>query len=85
MKLAILNITLGGESGDVVGDFDERLSDDDIRRIAVEVIRNGEVSGIHVANLADGTFASFVIDRLSEPGGQTRLYLRPKVPFGTPR
>ena len=27
-------------------------------------------------------FASFVVDRLTGPNGEERIYLRPKVPFG---
>jgi hypothetical protein len=80
--MAVLNITFGGTSGDLAGELDDVLADDDIKRIAVEVIRGGEVSGIHIANLADGTFDDFVVDRLRDPDGRMRLYLRPKVPFG---
>ena len=83
--MAILNITLDGRSGDVRGDVDSGLADDDIRRLAVEVIRSGEVVGIHVADLDARTFEFFVVDRMVDQDGTARMYLRPKVPFGAGR
>ena len=55
------------------------VSDVDIKRIAVEVVRSGNVVGLNLPHLADNAFDGFVVDRLQD--GQ-RLYLRPKVPFG---
>lgn len=77
--MATLNITWNGLSADYALELDSLISDADIKRIAVEVIRNGNVPGLAVPHLAEGAFDSFVVDRLQ--GGQ-RLYLRPKVPFG---
>lgn len=80
--MAILNITYNGLSVDVPGELDFRTSDFDIKRIAVEVIRSGDLRGLQVANLADTSFDHFVVDRFDTPQGGKRLYLRPKVPFG---
>lgn len=80
--MAILNITYNGLSVDVPGKLDGRTSDLDLKRIAVEVIRAGDVPGLHVANLPAPTFRHYVVDRFSTPAGGERLYLRPKVPFG---
>jgi hypothetical protein len=80
--MAILNITYNGLSCDVPGDLDFRSSDFDIKRIAVEVIRSGDLRGLQVKNLADRTFRHYVVDRFDTPDGGKRLYLRPKVPFG---
>ncbi len=80
--MAILNITYHGMSGDVPGEIDEGASDTDIRRIAEEVVRTGGIQGLHIATLEDGAFDGFVVDRLKDPDGTDRLYLRPKVPFG---
>lgn len=77
--MATLNITWNGLSADYALELDARVSDADIKRIAVEVVRAGNVPGLALPHLADDAFDSFVIDRLQ--GGQ-RLYLRPKVPFG---
>ena len=79
---AILNITFNGLSCDVPGQLDTRTSDFDIKRIAVEVIRSGDLAGLHVANLPAQTFDLYVVDRFDTPTGGQRLYLRPKVPFG---
>jgi hypothetical protein len=80
--MAILNITYNGLSFDHPLHLDERVTDADIRRIAVELLRSGEVRGLHIAQLSDRTFDDFVVDRLTGPSGDSRIYLRPKVPFG---
>jgi hypothetical protein len=80
--MATLNITFGGISADYLFDLDYELADKDVRRIAVEVVRNGEVQGLKVPNLPDSAFNDFVVDRFNTPEGGRRLYLRPKVPFG---
>lgn len=77
--MAILNITYNGLSADYPIELDGRVPDADLKRIAVEVVRSGDVPGLALPNLPQSAFDDFVIDRLQ--GGQ-RLYLRPKVPFG---
>ena len=80
--MAILNITYNGLSADYHLDVDYAISDRDIRRIAVEVVRSGGVRGLHIANLGDRAFDNYVVDRLESTQGGKRIYLRPKVPFG---
>ena len=80
--MAILNITYGGRSADLGSPVDDRVSDGDVVRIAVEVVRGGDLGGLHVRDLAPDAFRHFVVDRLHGPGGVLRIYLRPKVPFG---
>jgi hypothetical protein len=80
--MAILNITYQGMSADYELELDFAASDEDIRRIAVEVVRSGGVRGLHVAQLPFNAFDQFVIDRLRAADGAQRIYLRPKVPFG---
>ena len=77
--MAILNITFNGLSADYPLELDTQVTDRDLRRIAVEVVRAGGVPCLHVQHLAENAFDGFVVDRLQ--GGQ-RIYLRPKVPFG---
>lgn len=77
--MATLNITYGGLSADYPLELDAGVADADIKRIAVEVLRSGNVPGLHLPNLLDDAFDGFVVDRLQN--GQ-RIYLRPKVPFG---
>ena len=79
--MTILNITYNGLSADYPLDVDARLSDADVRRIAVEVVRAGGVRGLQIANLPDDAFDLYVVDRF-EGVGDKRIYLRPKVPFG---
>ena len=77
--MATLNITYHGLSADYAMELDAHVSDADIKRIAVEVVRAGNVAGLVLPHLSDTAFDGFVVDRLQ--GGQ-RIYLRPKVPFG---
>lgn len=77
--MAHLNITFNGLSADYPLELDAHVSDADIRRIAVEVVRSGGVQGLHVPHVADNAFDNFVVDRMQNG---TRIYLRPKVPFG---
>ena len=81
--MAVLNITYQGVSADAAVDIGYALTDDDVRRIAVELVRSGGVPGLEF-DLADNAFDSFVVDRFDTPDGGERLYLRPKVPFGAP-
>lgn len=77
--MATLNITYNGLSADYPLELDAQLTDADVRRIAIEVVRAGGIPGLALPALPAGAFDGFVVDRLQ--GGQ-RLYLRPKVPFG---
>ncbi|MDP2273280.1 MAG: hypothetical protein Q8N23_37040 [Archangium sp.] len=77
--MATLNITYNGLSADYALELDHQVSDADIRRIAVEVVRSGNVPGLALPHLNDAAFDAFVVDRLQ---GGHRIYLRPKVPFG---
>lgn len=77
--MAVLNITYGGLSADYPIELDYAVADADVKRIALEVVRSGEVPGLHLAHLPANAFDGYMIDRLQN--GQ-RLYLRPKVPFG---
>ena len=78
----ILNITWNGISADTDVNVDFRVSDRDVKRIAVELLRSGGVPGLQVRDLAGDAFEHFVVDRFDTPEGGRRLFLRPKVPFG---
>ena len=79
----ILNITWSGVSADTDINVDTAISDRDIKRVAVELIRSGGVPGLHVHTLPGDAFDHFVVDRFDTPEGGKRLFLRPKVPFGS--
>jgi hypothetical protein len=81
--MAILNITYNGLSVDYPFDIGTHVSDADVRRIAVEVVRSGGLRGLVIANLADSAFDHYVVDRFGTGTKNERIYLRPKVPFGT--
>jgi hypothetical protein len=81
--MAILNVTLHGASADLPGRVPWDMSERDLKRMAVELIRSGDVPGMRVANLPRDAFADFVVDRFDARGMGKRIYLRPKVPFGS--
>jgi hypothetical protein len=80
--MAVLNITFDGMSADLPVELDRPVSDVDVKRIAVEVVRSGGVPGMHLQHLRDDAFSHYVVDRFRGARGEERIYLRPKVPFG---
>lgn len=80
--MMILNITYNGLSVDYPVESNTHLADQDVRRIAAEAIRSGDVKGLHVANFPDNGFDQYVVDRFASPDRAERIFLRPKVPFG---
>lgn len=77
LNTTILNITYGGLSADYPLDTNVRLTDSDVRRIAVELVRGGSLRALGVTRVPDRAFDEHVVDRFD-----SRIYLRPKVPFG---
>lgn len=82
--MSFLNITYAGLSADFPLDAHANLTDADVRRIAVEVVRAGGVRGMAFPQLGSDAFDHYVVDRFTSPRGERRIYLRPKVPFGGP-
>ena len=80
--MAVINITYNGLSADYPLDVEYNLTDADVRRIAVEVVRSGGLRGLSIANLPERAFDDYIVDRFDTPQGGRRIYLRPKVPFG---
>jgi hypothetical protein len=79
---ARLNVTWGGQNGDLPDPIDYDAADAQVITWAQEAIRGGGIPGINLdagANLND-----FVVDRF--PAGAeidyNRVMLRPKTPFG---
>jgi hypothetical protein len=78
----VLNITWNGISADTDVNVDLGVSDRDVKRIAVELLRSGGVPGMVLRDLPGNAFDDFVVDRFDTPEGGRRIFLRPKVPFG---
>jgi hypothetical protein len=82
--MAILSVTYAGRSAEAPAELDDGIDDADVKRIAVELVRSGELPGLHLRDLPADPFRHFVVDRITDPAGLLRLFLRPKVPFGGP-
>jgi hypothetical protein len=82
MTEARVNVTYGGQNGDLQDTVDVRATDNDLRAWVTEAVRNGSIPGILPDRRAN--FRDFVVDRFG--ASQTRPYnliqLRPKTPFG---
>lgn len=81
-NMARLNITFNGEQGDLPDPVSYDMTDGDLKQIATEAVRTGDVPGIDAAPDAD--FGDFVVDRFpaKDDVPWNRLALRPKTPFG---
>jgi len=80
--MAKLNITYGGQNGDLPDPVMFDSTDADLKQAATEVVRAGDVPGIEAHPDAD--FTDFIVDRFPACEGVPwpRLCLRPKTPFG---
>ena len=79
---ANLNITYGGENGDLNETVDFDATDDQVRMWATEAVRAGGIPGMSVHPDAD--FTDFVVDRFPPRGDlPARLVVRSKTPFGS--
>ena len=77
----IVNVTYRGMSRDLPDvELHSDASDDDVRRVAAEVLSSLGVMHPNGGALTESDFEHFVVDRFEN---QERIYLRPKVPFGS--
>ena len=79
---ARLNITYGGQNGDLEDPVSFDASDGDIRQWATEAVRAGTVPGIPAD--PNASFVDFVVDRFEATDARPDrlISLRPKTPFG---
>lgn len=80
--MARVNLTYGGQNGDLVDPVSFDASDTNVRTWLTEALRSGSIPGIPAATNAD--LSDFVVDRFSptEARPYALLSVRPKVPFG---
>ena len=80
---ARVNVTYGGENGDLPDPVSVDATDADIRQMVTEAVRGGGVPGIAAQ---EPDFTDFVVDRFppkpEEGVEHNRVFLRPKTPFG---
>lgn len=79
---ARVNVTFGGNNGDLPDPVAFDATDADIRQWVTEAVQTGGVPGIAANEGAD--FADFVVDRFaaSEARPYNLIQVRPKTPFG---
>jgi hypothetical protein len=79
---ARVNITWGGQNGDLPDPVVYDSTDGDVKQWVTEAVQNGGVPGIDADAEAD--FSDFVVDRFaaSEARPFNLIQLRPKTPFG---
>lgn len=78
---ARLNITHGGNNGDLNDPIPVDMSDAEVLRIAEESIGNGSIAGIPAARIR---LTDYIVDRFAPTEGRpySLIQLRPKTPFG---
>lgn len=79
---ARVNITYGGQNGDLPDPVSVDATDGDIRQFVTEAVRGGSVPGIPADPAAD--FREFIIDRYGPNEGRpfSLVAVRPKTAFG---
>ena len=79
---ARVNVTYAGSNGDLVDPVYIDSTDADIKAWVTEALRTGSIPGIDADPAA--TVADYVIDRFgpSEQHPYSRIFARPKTPFG---
>jgi len=79
---ARVNVTWGGQNGDLPDTVPFDATDGDIRQWITEAVRTGHIPGMAAAPAAD--FHDFVIDRFHATAARPYNYIqvRPKTPFG---
>ncbi len=82
---ARVNITYGGNNGDLPDTVSFDATDGDIKQWVTEAVRTGGVPGLALDATAD--FTDFVVDRFTanENRPYNLIQLRPKTPFGGKR
>lgn len=79
-RVAVLNVTWGGQNGNLADAVPYDLSDAEIRRVAAEAVSSGAVPGVS-SGRAD--FSGFVVDRYPATEAlPDRIFLRPKTEYG---
>ena len=79
---ARINITYGGNNGDLPDPVSFDATDGDVKAWVTEAVRGGSVPGIPA--MPDADFKDFVVDRFAATGDlPNRISIRPKTPFGS--
>ena len=81
-RQARLNLTWDGQNGDLPDTVPFDASDAELKAMAAEALRHGDVPGVAADPRADLT--DFVVDRFAPTADipWPRVFVRPKTPFG---
>lgn len=78
-----LNITYNGVSADVEVPLDNAATDANIKTIAAEILRSGDIENMRHPNVTSADFEHFTVHRSRTPQDQERVLLCPKAAYGT--
>jgi len=81
-RLARVNVTYGGQNGDLADPVNYTATDAEVKAYVTEAVRSGGVPGLRADARAD--FSEYVVDRFAPTEARpfALLQLRPKTPFG---
>lgn len=81
VREARVNVTYGGENGDLNDPVLFDSTDADVKSWVTEAVQSGSVSGIPAQ---DADFTDFVVDRFAANSERPHnlIQIRPKTPFG---
>ena len=81
-ELARMNVTWSGANGDLRDQVPYDASDRELKNMAAEAIRFGDIPGIPAYRAVD--LRDFVVDRFAATRQvpYNRIFIRPKTPFG---
>ena len=81
---ARVNVTWGGENGDLPDPVDFQAPDADIKQWVTEAVRGGGVPAIQADGKANANFDDFMIERFASNNERpyNQIMVRPKTPFG---
>jgi len=81
-EMASLNVTWQGNNGDLPDPVPYDATDGDLKQMAAEAVRGGDIPGIPSDGAVD--LNDFIVDRFpaTEDVQSNRIFIRPKTPFG---
>ena len=78
----LLNITYNGVSADIEVPLESTATDQNIKTIAAEILRSGDIENMRHPNVTAADFEHFTVHRSRTPQDRERVLLCPKAAYG---